>query len=145
MTIPASYTAPALATWLTTQVYDFGKFLLPTSGSKTTVAAVIEANVVDNVVMAYGKTDIADCDDIKKLRLLGRIEVWKAICSSLALNEGFSDGESTYYAPEAYEIALKNLRQAEADGMQYTASYAITSGKLIWKDDPYTRTDLGDL
>lgn len=132
MAIPSSYTEFSLAA-----------YMLAVTGN---VAAALGWDIenfdeaVNDALVAYGVSSIADATDIAKLRALAKVEAWRTAVNGTAADIEFSADGGTYKRNQMHEQALAALERAEAAAMAagYADSYApaISMGSMIHVD-PY--------
>lgn len=139
MAIPTSYTEQTLADYMVTvteQVsaaigLDFASF----------------GEAINDTLIAYGESDIADATNIKKLRALAKVEAWRRCVEALAAryDKSRNDGQSVIYDKEnqLFTNAQKQLELAEiyASNLGYVSDSSpyntITVAKLQF-DDVYS-------
>ena len=139
MAIPASYTESTLADYMLTVTeavsnvigLDFLSFEEP----------------VNDTLVAYGVTDIANATNVKKLRALAKVEAWRKCVEALAAkyDKSRNDGQSQVWDKEnqLYTNAKTQLELAEETAMRLgyvaddSAYNTITVGKLQF-DDVYS-------
>lgn len=97
---------------------------------------------VNEVLLAYDVTDIANATNVRKLRALARREAWRAAVNSLASNYNFSADGARHDLSQVYEQAQKQLEAAEADTLAYDPDYAVTLGTMDTTYDPYEPVDV---
>lgn len=123
MTVPTSYTEATLA--------DYMVLELASSGLSLAVDASSLAEAVNTTLLKYGVTDIADANDMKKLRALAKVEAWSYALATVA--------------EEMFERVKENYRIALKDALLYSPIYSIGVGEVTYSQDPYTRINWGDL
>ena len=139
MSIPASYTETTLADYMLTVTEAVSNVIGLDSLS-------FEESVNDALV-AYGVTDIAEATNIKKLRALARVEAWRRCVESLVAkyDRSRNDGQSQVWDKEnqLYTNAKTQLGLAEENAVRlgYVADDStyntITIAKLQF-DDVYS-------
>lgn len=134
MAIPTAYTESTLRSYMAASLGA----IADTLGLDQT--SFIEA--VNDVLLAYGVSDVAQATDIAKLRALARVEALRVAQASVALAYDFAaDGASFDRSQMAARIAAL-LAQAEADAARVVAgaagaAWAVGVGTLAVPGDPY--------
>lgn len=98
---------------------------------------------VNDVLAAYGVSDIADATDIVKLRVLARVAALRrAQVAALSWYDFSADGGSFSRSQVQAQIKAM-LSDAETDAFPYTGAYAVTRATLTYttEADPYQWTD----
>jgi hypothetical protein len=96
--------------------------------------------IVNEALIAYDVDDIADADDIAKLRALGRVAAWKAAMYDLAARYDFEADGGQYKRSQLHDMAQRNLMMAEDDALRYVDWYTVTHTAVTY-DDPYAYDD----
>jgi hypothetical protein len=92
---------------------------------------------VNETLLAYGVDDIADATDIRKLRMLARVQAWQLAANDTAGDMDFKAGSTSFSRSQVHEQVLKNLSEAQVDALCFDPSYQVESGSLDWIHDPY--------
>ena len=142
MTLPTSYTEATFGTYLEAVLGTEVKAVLGISAI-TTGDEIIYDTLID-----YGITDIANAADIKKLRLLGKVNLWLTMMGKASARYKISaDGESAD-RQQLYEHCKSNYASALRDALEYMPNYEITVEKLDTTQQPYKynedRVDMRD-
>lgn len=128
MAIPTSYSEETLKAFMLAALSNLGAALGLTASSFN--------EAVNDALLAYGVTDIAQATDIAKLRALARVAAWQVAVSAAAGDYDFSADGGNYRRSQLHEQARKGLAAAEADAAVYSGENQATVGLMIW-DDPY--------
>lgn len=139
MAAPTSYTESSLISYMRTVTQAVSDTLNLNTG------AFQEA--VNDVLAAYGVSDIADVTDITKLRALAKVAAWRTVNDWLVTTAyDFSADGGSYKLSQMKEGAEKALAQAEQAASQagYLDGYAIEMGTLTRPQDPYVSACLTD-
>lgn len=145
MPVPTSYTESQLKDYM----------LSVTSRVATAIqdwTASNFAEAVTDTLIAYGVDDIADAEEIGKLRGLARVFAWQAMVEATAaqFDSSTDTGQSTVYQKysslHAQARAAHEMAKAEAVRLGYIPpeseanedSYTIQIGQLV-HDDAYSR------
>jgi hypothetical protein len=136
MASPSSYTEETLATYAHTSLGAVADVL------EWTVADGDYDEIVNEALLAYGADDIATIsgtDNIRKLRVLMRREVWRKVMTETALDYRISTGGETLDRQQAHEHAKAMFEQAEGDAAEYgdTARYSVGVDTIEHIHDPY--------
>jgi hypothetical protein len=137
MSIPTSYTEISLATFMLAELGDVALAI------DMTLAKLAEP--VNDAMLVYGITDIADATDIDKIRKIARVEAWKAAVKQVAADYAYSDGSASYHRNQMHDMILKQLELAEQDAAGYYSAFQIAVGTVNYPDNPYGRLNYGDL
>lgn len=133
MAAPTSYTESTLATFMLDCLKD-----VATALGWTALANVQEA--VNETLLAYGVDSIASVagrENIRKLRALARVEVWRLVVAAVSGDYDFKAGQESFSRSQVHEQALKSLAQAQADAAEFAPTYAVGVGSITWDNDPY--------
>jgi hypothetical protein len=110
MPVPTAYTEVGLALYMQSQLRgvatDLGWVLDPTA---TTIVGTPYEELVYDVLIAYGVTDIVDATDIPKLRCLARVAVWSGVYYESTRSFRWSARGVTYDQGLVHDYALKTL------------------------------------
>lgn len=136
MPVPTAYDEATLGAYLAGVLGELAD-TLGWDGSSDPVA-----EAVTDALLAYG--GVATCaaaDDVRKLRALGRVAIWRQAVGSLAARSGFSADGARFDRQQQQEMALKALALAEAEAAPYGggggAGYAVGRDTVRYPDDPY--------
>lgn len=129
MAAPTIYTESTLAAYMLTCLKD-----VATQMAWTTLTDVQEA--VNEALLAYGVTDVANASDIKKVRKLARREIWRQVCSATAGNFAFSADGASFSRQQIHEHAMQEFNAAFAEAAEYDG-FSIKVVKVDWTQDPF--------
>lgn len=138
MSIPASYTESTLADYMKDQLKTIATIL----GWATTPTDYQEA--VNEALLAYGETNIANITgaaNLRKLRALARVEVWKAALAAVTGDFDFSADGGSYKRDQVFQHIKDNLSQATIDALPYDPNYAVEIEEIEYGRDPYVVRD----
>jgi hypothetical protein len=102
---------------------------------------------LNETLLAYGQTDItliSGDDNLRKLRALGRVEVWRAVMADVSLDYDFKADGGDYRRSQMYEQARDQFHRALDEAMQYLPEYAIDVGTFEDAYDPYARLSVSE-
>jgi hypothetical protein len=129
MTLPAAYNEATLAFYM---VASLGA-IAPTLGLLD--EAMYEA--VNDVVQAYGVTDIAAATDIAKLRALAKVAALGVAQTTAATYYDFSADGGDHKRSQVMAQLATLLMNAETAAFAYTPNYGLEIGTVHYVDDPY--------
>lgn len=133
MVAPTSYTESSLAAYMHAVLGD-------TAGVLGWAQPANYLDVVDNTLLAYGVSDIAEATDIAKLRALARREVWRAVVAALVPHVDFETDGQRVSESQMRRAAESALAVAEADCAALNiGAYAVQVGTFRFTNDPYDR------
>ena len=92
---------------------------------------------VNEAIIGYGVTDIANATTIQKLRALARREVWRAVMAEVSGDYDHSIGGMSVKRSQAYEQAEKQFRLAQSDCMALGADGWEMAVDAVEYNDPY--------
>lgn len=96
---------------------------------------------LNEALLAYGADDIATItgtENIRKLRTLGRAEVWRAVLAEVAADYDFEADGGSYKRSQVYEHARRMFEAAVTEALVYDSNYAVEVGAFT-DYDPYER------
>jgi len=135
MALPSSYNESTLT-----------RYMLDTLGGIATtlsLTAIDMGETVNDVLAAYGVSDIANATDVVKLRALARVgALRRAQAASLAWYDFSADGGS--FSRSQVQAHIKAmLAAAETDAIPYADVYAVTTATMTYtaEADPYQWAD----
>lgn len=136
MASPSSYTEETLATFAHSIMGAVADVL------GWTVAAGDYDEVVNEALLAYGTDDIttiSGVDNIRKLRVLLRREVWRRATEETAADYRISTGGETLDRQQMHEHIKAMYEQAETDAAEYgdSARYSVGVDVIEHIHDPY--------
>lgn len=99
-------------------------------------------NAVDEALLNYGADAIADVsgrENIRKLRALARVQVWRQVIAAVTGDFDFSADGGRYDRSQVHEMALKSLAIAEQEAMELGAlpGYVVGVDAVQHIHDPY--------
>lgn len=140
MPVPTSYTETGLA--------DYMKSVLAETAEAinwiTTPGSYQEA--VNETLIAYGVDDIAEATDIKKLRVIARREVWRAVADATVGNYRFGSDREIYHREQVHRQAVDRFAKASEAAARYVTDDDSTSAvvtEVVDLEDPYVLVDVG--
>lgn len=131
MAIPSSYTEPTLKNYMLSVLKELGSVL--------SLAAESFDEAVNDTLLAYGVTDIADATNMLKLRALAKVEAWKVAVTAAGARIDWSEAGASFKQSQYRTSAKEGLALAQSEATQYggaMAGYEITVGALH-VHDPY--------
>lgn len=128
MAIPTSYSEETLKAFMLAALSNLGATL------GLTAASFDEA--VNDTLLAYGVSDIAQATDMAKLRGLAKVAAWQVAVAASAGDYDFSADGGNYRRSQLHEQARKGLAAAEADAALYGGDNQASIGVMAW-GDPY--------
>jgi len=131
MAVPTAYTEDEFAGFLHGELGDVAAAL------DWSVASGDYDEIINETLISYDADDIADVDEIGRLRALGRVALWKAALYSLAARYDFEADGGRYDRSQMHDMAKRNLMMAEDDALRYADWYVIEHTAIQY-DDPYT-------
>jgi hypothetical protein len=142
MTLPTSYTEATFGTYLEAVLGSEVMGILGIS-SITTGDEIIYSTLFD-----YGVSDIANATDLRKLRSLGKVNLWKTVMGKASARIKFSADGGSYDQQQLYEHCKSNYLAAIRDALEYDPTYEIQTETLDTKQQPYKynedRVDMRD-
>jgi hypothetical protein len=118
MALPTRYTASTLAAYMHRQLGDVAVDL---GWTVATDEVGSYADVVDEVALGSGVTDVADVADIRRLRLLARQEAWRAAMQATAGDTDWVGDDQAEKAAQRHAQAKAQLALAQAELQRYDA------------------------
>lgn len=132
MAIPASYTESTLRDYMLSVTANVASALGWTATNFT--------EAVNDALVAYGVTDIANVTDIAKLRSLAKAEAWRAVVAGTAADIEFTADGASFKRNQMHEQAVAALERAEGEavdrGYMELFGSTISVGSMI-HTDPY--------
>lgn len=133
MAPPTSYTESTLKTYMITSL-----------GTLASALGLVDSDMAEplnDVLLAYGVSDIADADNMPKLRALARVHALRRAQTVAATWTDFSADGASFSRSQVLAALKEMLLQAEASAMHYGDDYAILTGQLTYADNPYPLSD----
>jgi hypothetical protein len=134
MAAPTSYTEATLAEYILA-------ILGPVAAALGWAEQADVQETLNEALLAYGVADIADADDIAKLRALARREAWRAAAAATAGDYDFEADGGRYNRSQVHAQALAAFQAAMVDAMPYDPDYAVSVDAIVHIHDPYTVLD----
>ncbi len=142
MAIPSSYTELQLQDYMLTVTKAVSDAIGLTSD--------LFEEATNDVLAIYGVEDIADANNVHKLRTLARVEAWRVVIDATAVeyDQSRDSGETQVWDKrnQLHTNAVKQLERAKADANEYgylpadSVGNTITIGAIVY-DDPYSITE----
>lgn len=135
MAAPSSYSETGLADYMHTVLGP-----VATALAYTSPASYVEA--VNEALLDYGTDDISTVsgrDNIRKLRALAMVQVWRMVVQQLSTDYDFSAGNSTFNRSQMQKQAAEALSRAEQTAMTLgaTPGYVVGIDTITHIHDPY--------
>lgn len=134
MAVPTSYSDATIA-----------DFMVAELGEVATVLGLTDASFDEAIIdtlLAYGEDDIADADDISRLRALARVQAWKRARAAAAARYDFADGTENLKRSQLFKHIQESLTAAESDAAVFASedsAYVVGRSTAVYADDPYQR------
>jgi hypothetical protein len=140
MALPSSYTEASFSDYLHAIMGQVADLL----GWKLEEGSYDE--VINDTLLAYGVSDIADATDIKKVRALGKLCLWRAVLISAIPEINYTADGTTMNREAIFQHAQAMLERATAEAAPYDAEYVsnyVYDAEIIGvsRADPYQYTD----
>jgi hypothetical protein len=133
MAVPSSYTETTLKTFM----HDIlGAVATSLDWS---VAAGSYDEILNETLFAYDTDDVTTIsgrENLRKLRILARCEVWRAVMGEVSGDYDFIDEGGDNKRSQAFEMASKNYADAAIAAIAYDSMYEVTTETIDF-DDPY--------
>lgn len=129
MPLPTSYTEQSLSEYMLACLGVVGQVLEYTSGSLE--------EAVNDALIAYGASDIAQATDIKKLRGLAKVAAWQKANDDLVAYYDFSADGGKFDRSQMQTMAAKSLEKAQADAIAFDPNYQVRIVRQRPVNDPY--------
>ncbi len=125
----------------------FKDYLNATLGATATVLgwSVVGGNydeALNSTLFTYPVTDITTVTglgDLRKLRTLGRVEVWRAVIAEVSADYDFKADGGDYKRSQVFDHAQAMFDAAVTEAITYDGNYAVSVGALTPEYDPYAR------
>ena len=141
MPLPTSYTEATFKAFLHAELRDVGLAL------GWSVAGGSYDEPLNDALFAYEADDIASVsgrDNLRKLRALGRVAVWRAVVNATSGDYDFAQpGGSRYDRSQVHQMAQDNLDRAVAEALVFSPEYLVGVATVVY-EDYYTPPDLDD-
>lgn len=137
MPAPTTYSEALLADYQVSALGDLAAVLGWDAGS----SQVLEA--VNDALLDYGASDIASItgsDNLRKLRALGRVAIWRAVAGATAGFYSFTDvAQQKFDRDKVHKQAVEMLEvaQSEARALGADPTYSVSILSVRRTDDPY--------
>lgn len=129
MPIPTSYTEYTLSEYMLACLGVVAQVLDYTSGSFD--------EAVNDVLIAYGVTDISQATDIKKLRGLAKVAAWQKANDDLVAYYDYQADGGRFDRSQMQAMAAKSLEKAQAEAIAYDPNYQVRIVRQRPVNDPY--------
>lgn len=140
MPVPTSYTEATLADYM-------HAVLGPVGVALNYMPATAYREPITETLLTYGTTDIATiagAANLRKLRTLARVEVWRMVVGHVSGDFDFTADGATFSREQLHAMATANLKQAMADAEVYDeadaafdSSYRVGKDRVTYPQDPY--------
>jgi len=137
MPLPTVYTDATLETFMWNE--------LQSVASAVDLNPVWMAEAVNDVMLEYGVTDLADATDIKKLRAIARYHAWLRCVKQVSADYQFSEAGVSYARQQAMDGLMKMLNITKQEAAPYLSNGTIGVYDVEYTEDPYTRLFYQDL
>jgi len=136
MAAPTSYTETTLADFMKAAIGD----LATTLGWTATPTNYQEP--VNETLLAYGVTDITTISgtaNIRKLRAIARVQVWRQVVAAVAGDFDFEADDGKFSRSQVQEMARQALALAESDAAAVGGleGYEVGIDTVVHVHDPY--------
>ena len=131
MPAPVTYSETTLVDFLHLTLGDTAAVL----GWATTDYRFYE--IVYEVLLAYGVATIGEATDIRKLRALARVEVWRAVVQATAGEHDYETATASFSRSQIHKQAVANLEAAEQEAARFIAASPVIVLPTRTPLDPY--------
>jgi hypothetical protein len=135
MAAPSSYTETTLAEFMQSILQDVATTMGWTAAPDDYQEAINETLLmmgVDSIAAVSGR------ENIKKLRVYARVEVWRQVMAATSGDYDFSADGGSYKRSQVHEQAKANYALALQDAMAYGLDgYQVTIDTVRYVHDPY--------
>jgi hypothetical protein len=100
-------------------------------------------DVLDDALLAYAAAEgassvtIADATDLRQLRALARVEVWRAVVAATTAEHDYGTATARFARGQIHKQALAQLARAEADAAPYAPEHVVRISAVRHAHDPY--------
>lgn len=129
MAAPSTYTEETLAAFMVVELDDVARVL-----GWSDLSHLQEP--INETLLAYGASDIADATDVTQLRALARVMAWRAACSALVTRYDFADPDGRYSRSQMFKAAQERVAAAESAAAGWLPSVMLVS-PVTYQYDPY--------
>ncbi len=133
MALPVTYTEPTLAEFMETILGPTATALGWTVGTND---AGSFAEPVNETLLAFGVSGIADATDIGKVRAIARWQAWRAAADALASKFDISTDGQSLSRSQLHKQAILARDAAFQAVVPHLSIYAVTATNIIHLDDP---------
>jgi hypothetical protein len=140
MAVPTGYTETTFKTYLHKVAGDVASVL------GWSIAGGDYDEVVYEALFMYEADDITTIsgrDNVRKLRVLGRVALWRQAMSDAAARYDFAADGGDYKRSQMLEMIAKALDEAEYESLAYDDTLVIHKTRVTYADY-YTPPDLDD-
>jgi hypothetical protein len=141
MPAPTSYTEKSLAEFMHAELGRVATVLGYSVGASDAGAY---AETVNETLLVYGATTIADASEIKKLRALARLEAWKKAVGDLTTMYKFSADGGSFERQQMFDQAKAKMESAGMVAMAFDSAYSVVVTRVTPVNDPYRYIDFDD-
>lgn len=137
MTVPTSYSEASFRTYLEEVL---GAELV----SILSIVSAAETEIIYDALLDYGVSDIANATDIKKLRLLGKVHLWKHVMGITAGRYNQTADGASLQRQQIHEMAKENYQMALNEALVYMPNYTMEIEEVEALQNPYKWYPAGD-
>ena len=130
MAFPTYTTNDQLSGFMLTVLGPTGAALEWATGAATTT------EIVNDVLIGYGVTDISEATDIEKLRAIARWQAWRWAADALAAEFDVSTDGQSLSLSQLHKQAIAARDAAWSACVPHLSVYAVTATPIIHVDDP---------
>lgn len=92
---------------------------------------------VNETILAYGVTDIANCTDIRKVRTLARREIWRQVRAATSGSHDFEADGGKYSMSQIHAMACSEFDIASNDAVPFDTQLGVKITAVTYNQDPY--------
>jgi len=97
---------------------------------------------VNETLLAYGERDIGaitGLENLRKLRTLGRVAVWRAVVGAVSGDYDFAADGGDFDRSQVWEHAKRMFDAAVSEALLFDPLYAMDVATMVETYDPYER------
>ncbi len=94
------------------------------------------AEPVNETLLAFGVSVIADATDIGKVRAIARWQAWRAAADALASKFNQTIGDQSLQMKSLFDHAEKQRDYWHGQAMPFLSVWAVTATPIVHLDDP---------
>ena len=132
MALPTAYTEQTLKLFMLNSLGAIAQAM------SLTIDSFSEA--VNEALLVYGASAIAEATDIAKLRAIARVEALKVAKAASVTAYDFDADGGSYKRSQMAQSIDRLLQAAQVDAGRYSAEYSIQTGSMSYTNDPYQWT-----